>query len=95
MPPKDSGRSDILYLRQLPYGPAVRIRRTSDDGATPIVAVLDVDRRYGTPREQELGEPPPLMRAEGATEADVLAQLEPLAREDAAIVRLMREKGQR
>ena len=95
MPAKDSGRSDILYLRQLPYGPAVRIRRTSDDGATPIIAVLDVDRRYGTPREQELGEPPPLMRVEGATEADVLAQLEPVAREDAAIVRLMREKGQR
>lgn len=91
----DSGRTDILYLRKLPYGPAVRIRRTSDDGATPIVAVLDVDRRYGTPREQEPGDPTPLARAEGATEADVLAQLEPLAREDSAIVRLMREKGQR
>ncbi len=83
---------DILYQRFLSYGPAVRIRRTSDAGASPVSAVLEVDRRAGTPREQEGGTPPPLMRCEGATVAEVLALLEPAARDDRIIVQLMREK---
>ncbi|HEY5218837.1 MAG TPA: hypothetical protein VIJ16_03460 [Gemmatimonadaceae bacterium] len=83
---------DILYQRFLSHGPAVRIRRTSEAGATPVTAVIEVDRRAGTPRELEGGTPPPLMHCEGGTEAEVLALLEPSARDDRIIVRLMRDK---
>lgn len=85
----------ILYRRTMPHGPAVRIRRTSDPGRTPVIAVLEVDRRAGTPREAEGGFPPPLMLVEGADEAEVLATLEPHAKDDRMVVRLMREKGLR
>lgn len=88
-------RPGILYHRTLPYGPAVRIRRTSPPGAAEVTAVLEVDRRYGTTREREGGEPPPLMTARGASEAAVLAELESHARDDATVVRLMRERGVR
>ena len=84
----------ILYKRVLPHGPAVRIRRTSDSGATPVIAVLEVDRRAGTPREG-IGTPPSLMQAEGRTEADVLSQLEPHASDDRAMVLLIRNSGLR
>ncbi|MDE3153444.1 MAG: hypothetical protein KGL93_14460 [Gemmatimonadota bacterium] len=83
---------DILYQRFLSHGPAVRIRRTSDAGVAPVTAVLEVDRRAGTPREKEGGTPPALMRCEGATEAEVVALLEPTARDDRMIAQLMREK---
>ena len=86
---------DILYIRAMTFGPAVRIRRTSADGAEVVTAVLEVDRRYGTPREKEPGFPPPLAHAEGSSDAAVVAGLEPLAKDDATIVRLMREKGLR
>lgn len=85
----------ILYSRKLPHGPAVRIRRTSDVGVVPVTAVLEVDRRAGTPREFDGGFPPPLMIVEGETDADVLAALEPQARDDRMIAGLMREKGLR
>ncbi len=85
---------DILFERALPYGPVVRIRRTTESGATPVTAVLEVDRRAGTPREG-IGVPPPLATCEGETDADVLRMLEPQARDDRLIVQLMREKGQR
>lgn len=85
----------ILYTRKLPHGPAVRVRRTSDAGVVPITAVLEVDRRAGTPREFDGGFPPPLMIVEGGTEAEVLAALEPQARDDRMIAGLMREKGLR
>lgn len=84
----------LLYKRVLPHGPAVRIRRTSGDGIVPVTAVLEVDRRAGTPREGS-GTPPSLMWAEGKTEADVLAQLEPLAKDDREIIQLLRAKGLR
>jgi hypothetical protein len=84
----------ILYKRLLPYGPAVRIRRTSERGVVPVTAVLEVDRRAGTPREGT-GTPPSLMGAEGTTEAEVLAKLEPHAADDRAIVFLIRERGLR
>ena len=84
----------ILYKRILPHGPAVRIRRTSAEGVVPVTAVLEIDRRAGTPREG-FGTPPSLMSAQGKTEADVLAQLEPHAKDDRAIVLLTREKGLR
>src|ERR1043166_8889669 len=84
----------ILYKRVLPHGPAVRIRRTSDSGVTPVVAVLEVDRRAGTPREG-IGTPPSLMQAEGGAEGEVLSQLEPHASDDRAMVLLIREHGLR
>lgn len=86
---------DILYRRKLVHGPEVRIRRTSPAGASPVTAVLDVDRRAGTPREKDGGTPPPLRQAEGATEADVVAALKRDADDDRAIAGLMRAKGQR
>jgi hypothetical protein len=84
----------ILYQRLLPYGPAVRVRRTSEAGSTPVTAVLEVDRRAGTPRAG-VGTPPPLMTCEAASEGEVLALLEPHANDDRAIVQLMRERGLR
>ncbi|CAN5250159.1 hypothetical protein BH09GEM1_BH09GEM1_15560 [soil metagenome] len=85
----------ILYSRRLPHGPVVRVRRTSESGVQPITAVLEVDRRAGTPREFEGGFPPPLMISEGETVADVLAALEPVALDDRLLAGLMREKGLR
>jgi hypothetical protein len=85
----------ILFTRRLPHGPAVRVRRTSDSGMVPVTAVLEVDRRAGTPRELEGGFPPPLMIAEGASEREVLAALQPHALDDRMVAGLMREKGQR
>ncbi len=85
----------LLYSRKLPHGPVVRIRRTSAAGAVPIVAVLEVDRRAGTPREHDGGFPPPIATAEAESEAEILAALEPQARDDRAIATLMREKGLR
>ncbi len=86
---------DILYRRKLVHGPEVRIRRTSEKGETPVIAVLDVDRRAGTPREKEGGTPPPLKQAQGATEADVVAALKADADDDRAIAGLLRAKGLR
>ncbi len=85
---------DVLYERILPHGPAVRIRRTSDPGSSPVTAVLEVDRRAGTPRAGE-GTPPPLMHCEAASEAEVVGILEPHAKDDRTIVQLMWEKGLR
>ena len=85
----------ILYKRKLPHGPEVRIRRTTDAGVTPVVAVLDVDRRAGTPREKEGGTPPPLKQVQGATEAEVIAALRPDADDDRAVAGLLRAKGLR
>jgi len=85
---------DVLFERFLPHGPAVRIRRTSDPGSIPVIAVLEVDRRAGTPRAG-IGTPPPLMQCEAPTEAEALTTLEPHAKDDRMIVQLMREKGLR
>ena len=84
----------ILYKRVLPHGPAVRIRRTSEDGVVPVTAVLEVDRRAGTPREG-VGTPPSLMAVEGKTEAEVVAKLEPHASDDRAVIQLLRDNGLR
>lgn len=86
---------EILYRRKLAHGPEVRIRRTSPHGETPVVAVLDVDRRAGTPREKDGGTPPPLKQAQAASEAEVLALLRPEADDDRAIAGLLRSKGLR
>lgn len=86
---------DILYRRKMPHGPEVRIRRTSEKGVTPVVAVIDVDRRAGTPREKEGGTPPPLKQAQAATEDEVVAALKADADDDRAISALLRAKGLR
>ena len=86
---------EILYRRKMIHGPEVRIRRTSPAGASPVVAVLDVDRRAGTPREKDGGTPPPLKQVEAKTEADAIALLKREADDDRAIAGLMRAKGQR
>ncbi len=86
--------SDILYRRVMAHGPAVMIRRTSETGATPVVAVLEVDRRAGTPREG-IGYPPPLVQIEAPSEAEAVAALEVQARDDRIIVQLLHAKGLR
>lgn len=85
----------ILYRRKLVHGPEVRIRRTTEAGVTPVIAVLDVDRRAGTPREKDGGNPPALKQVEGATEGEVIAALKPDADDDRAIAGLLRAKGLR
>jgi hypothetical protein len=85
----------VLYRRKLAHGPDVRVRRTSADGETPVTAVIDVDRRAGTPREKEGGEPPALKTATGQSEAEVLAALKPDADDDRVIASLLRAKGLR
>lgn len=85
----------ILFRRILPHGPAVRVRRTSDVGIRPVVAVLEVDRRAGTPRELGGGYLPPLLTAEGDTEGEVLATLQPHALDDRLVAGLMVRKGLR
>ena len=85
----------ILYRRKLAHGPEVRIRRTSPEGAKPVTAVIDVDRRAGTPREKDGGDPPPLKTASAATDVDVVAALKPDADDDRVIASLLRAKGLR
>jgi hypothetical protein len=55
------------------------------------MAVLEVDRRGGTPREG-IGTPPALMHIEAADEAAAVASLEPHAKDDRMIAALLREK---
>jgi len=86
---------DILYRRKMTHGPEVRIRRTSEKGATPVIAVIDVDRRAGTPREKEGGTPPPLKQVQGESEDAVVAMLKAEADDDRAIAGLLRAKGLR
>jgi hypothetical protein len=86
--------SDILYRRVMGHGPAVLIRRISEAGATPVVAVLEVDRRAGTPREG-IGKAPPLVRIEAPSEAEAVETLAAQAQDDRIIVQLMHAKGLR
>ena len=88
--------ADILYERAMSHGSVVRIRRVTTEGVTPVRAVIEVDRRAGTPRSSGSGgNPPPLMAVEGASEPDVLASLLPFAQEDAAVARLLAQRGVR
>ena len=86
---------DVLYRRKLPHGPDVRIRRTTAPVVTPVTAVIDVDRRAGTPREAEGGQPPALKTASAATEAEVVTALKADADDDREIASLLRAKGLR
>jgi len=88
--------TDILYERTMASGPVVRIRRVSADGATPVHAVIEVDRRAGSPRNVGgVGMPPPLMAVEGDSDAAVTASLLPFAEEDSAVARLLSQRGGR
>jgi len=77
------------------HGHVVRIRRVTPDGTAPVRAVIEVDRRAGTPRASAGGQPPPLMAVEGESEPDVVASLLPFAQEDAAVARLLAQRGVR
>lgn len=84
----------ILYERTMTAGHVVRIRRLTPDGASPVRAVIEVDRRAGSPRESTgRGLPPPLMAVEGDSEPDVVASLMPFVQEDASVARLMAQRG--
>lgn len=88
--------SEILYERTMPTGAVVRIRRVTTNGATPVRAVIEVDRRAGSPRGSGGGgSPPPLMAVEGASDAEVIASLLPFAEEDSAVARLLTQRGAR
>jgi hypothetical protein len=86
---------DTLYERTMTNGPVVRIRRVTAAGETPVRAVIELDRRSGTPRVSAGGNPPPLMAVEGASDAEVLASLLPFAEEDSAVARLISQRGAR
>ncbi len=87
--------NSTLYERSLPHGPAVRIRRVSAPGTLPVTAVLEVDRRAGTPRASIGGHPPPLLTANAANETDVVEKLQHIAADDAEIARLLSQSGLR
>ena len=87
--------SDILYERTMASGPVVRIRRVTTPGATPVRAVIELDRRAGTPRAAAGGSPPPLMAVEGSSDAEVTASLLPFAEEDSSVARLAAQRGSR
>lgn len=87
----------ILYERTLPQGHVVRIRRVAPTAvgaaAGATCAVIEVDRRVGTAREKSGDVPPALMAVEGANEDAVVASLLPFAEDDAAVARLLAERG--
>jgi hypothetical protein len=85
---------DILYRRVMAHGPAVVIRRVSEAGAIPVAAVLEVERRAGTPREG-VGIPPPLAQVDAESDEAAVAALEAQASDDRAIVQLLHDRGLR
>jgi hypothetical protein len=88
--------STTLYERTMANGPVVRIRRLTPDGTSPVRAVIEVDRRAGTPRSAApVGHPPALMAVEGEREPDVVASLLPFVEDDAAVARLLAQRGVR
>ena len=87
--------SEILYERTMPQGHVVRIRRLTPDGTAPLRAVIEVDRRAGSPRNAAGGNPPALMAVEGESEPDVVASLLPFVQDDASVARLLAQRGVR
>ena len=86
--------SDVLYERQLPEGATVRIRRLSPSNASPVRAVIEVDRRNSGPRRvgAQQRQPPLLMAVESESEQGVVAALLPFVEEDAAVARLLAQR---
>ncbi|MBM4194992.1 MAG: hypothetical protein FJ202_11530 [Gemmatimonadetes bacterium] len=92
----DEAAADVLYERVMPHGPVVRIRRVTAMGEQPVRAVIEVDRRAGTPRGAGgVGSPPPLMAVEGDSDDAVRTSLMPFAEEDSAVARLLSQRGAR
>ncbi|MBI3569266.1 MAG: hypothetical protein HY084_13790 [Gemmatimonadetes bacterium] len=88
--------STTLFERMMASGAVVRIRRLTPDGTSPVRAVIEVDRRAGSPRTSGPGgHPPALMAVEGESEPDVVASLLPFAEDDAAVARLLAQRGVR
>lgn len=88
--------STTLYERTMTNGPVVRIRRLTAEGVSPVRAVIEVDRRAGLQRNSgPAGHPPALMAVEGESEPDVVASLLPFAEDDAAVARLLAQRGVR
>ena len=88
--------TEILYERTMPQGHVVRIRRLTPDGTAPMRAVIEIDRRAGSPRTSGGGgHPPALMAVEGESEPDVVASLLPFVQDDASVARLLAQRGVR
>jgi hypothetical protein len=83
----------VLFERTQPQGSVVRIRRVAPAGGGAVCAVIEVDRRAGTPRAAEGGIPPGIMAVEGDSEAAVVASLLPFVEDDSAIARLLAARG--
>lgn len=89
----ETSDSQILYERSTTRGPVIRIRRVPAATKGMVAAVIEVDRRAGTPRAKDGGIPPALMAVEGESDDAVVASLLPFAEDDAAIARLSAARG--
>ena len=88
--------TEILCERTMSEGQVVRIRRLTPDGVVPVRAVIELDRRAGTPRGLAGGgRPPALASVEGDSEPCVVASLLPLMHDDASVARLVARHGVR
>ena len=86
--------SDVLYERVMPEGAVVRIRRLTPADGVPVRAVIEVDRRNSGPHSLRVDrKPPPLMAVEGDSDQGVVAALLPFVEEDAAVARLLADRG--
>lgn len=93
MTPKEHAIGEVLYERTQTQGPIVRIRRVAPTAGGAVCAVIEVDRRAGTPREAEGGIPPAIMAVEGDSEEAVVASLLPFVEDDSAVARLLAARG--
>ena len=89
----DQTYGKVLYERTMTTRAVVRIRRIASANAGTVCAVIEVDRRAGTPRAADGGIPPGIMAVEGASEVEVVASLLPFAEDDSAIARLLAASG--
>lgn len=84
----------VLYERTMPQGSVVRIRRVTPPEGSAVCAVIEVDRRAGTPRAATAtGRAPAIMAVEGESEPAVVASLLPFVEDDAAVARLLAGRG--
>lgn len=82
-----------LYERTTPAGTLVRIRRTSAQGVTPVVAVLEqLLLAAGDAARGEGAETRSLLEVMVQTELDAVILLEPYARTEASVERLARTR---
>jgi hypothetical protein len=71
-------------------GHVVRIRRLTPDGAVPVRAVIEIDRRADGPRVRAGGSHAlVLMSAEGESEPAVVASLLPHMLDDESVAQLI------